>query len=126
LCFESYFPELISEFDCDVYFNLGSEYYDKIGTGHLFSDMLAVFRAVENRRPFLRVYNSGLTNLISPWGQELERMEEMVRTSDVWRIPVYNCPKSVFAFCPSLLGILCSIYCVLRILFDLNKNRRKK
>ena len=126
LCFESYFPELISEFDCDVYFNLGSEYYDKTGTGHLFSDMLAVFRAVESRRPFLRVYNSGLTNLISPWGQELERMEEMVRTSDVWKIPVYNCPKSVFAFCPSLLGILCSIYCVLRILFDLNKNRRKK
>lgn len=126
LCFESYFPELISEFNCDVYFNLGSEYYDKTGTGHLFSDMIAVFRAVENRRPFLRVYNSGLTNLISPWGQELERMEEMVRASDIWKIPVYDCLKSVFASCPSLLGILCSVYCVLKILFDLGKNRRKK
>ncbi len=55
----------------------------------------SVFRAVETRRPVLRVANTGITSIISPRGEEVARLRDPVSGEDrevpgflLWEVPL--------------------------------------
>ncbi len=74
ICFESIFPNLAAESTAtgsnilavitnDAWFgNTGAPYQH---------EAMAIFRAVENRRWLVRAANTGISSIISPWGQRI-------------------------------------------------------
>jgi apolipoprotein N-acyltransferase len=72
ICIESAYPAIARRFTrdgADVLINISNDGY--LGPTAVMRQHLAnaVFRAVENRRPVLRVTNSGITALITPEGE---------------------------------------------------------
>jgi apolipoprotein N-acyltransferase len=72
ICFESAFPVIAREFSergADVLVNISNDGY--LGRTPVMRQHLAnaVFRAVENNRPILRVTNTGITAYINPRGE---------------------------------------------------------
>jgi apolipoprotein N-acyltransferase len=89
ICFESTFPNLIKKrvekdssfilvLTNDAWFGNSSALYFHINTG--------VFRAIENRKYFIQVGNSGVTAIIDPYGRVLKRTkvnEEGILTFEI-------------------------------------------
>jgi apolipoprotein N-acyltransferase len=72
ICFESAFPDTARKFTeagADVLINISNDGY--LGPTPVVRQHLAnaIFRAVENGRPVLRVTNTGITTYITPRGQ---------------------------------------------------------
>ncbi len=93
ICFESIFPSLARE-ECDrganllviltndAWFGRSSAPYQ-----HFYQ---AVFRAIENRRYVLRAANTGITGIISPIGEVLEKTDIFQRKVLVGKVQLFS------------------------------------
>ena len=128
VCFEGHFPYLCSSFNADLFISSGSNSYDRVGWGQLHDAMISSFRAIENRRTYVRIFNTGLSCVFTPWGEMTERLEANEMTEAVWKIEVFNDKRTLYSLDPDFLGRTASIITILYILTVLfsNKRRRKK
>ncbi len=112
ICFESAFPALSREFadaGADVLINISNDGY--LGRTPVLRQHLAnaVFRAVENRRPVLRVTNTGITARISPRGEVSDATESFRPASRTWTIARAAGGKSFYTRHGDLFVALCAI-----------------
>jgi len=89
ICIESAYPSIASRYSsdgADVLINISNDGY--LGRTAVMRQHLsnAVFRAVENRRPVLRVTNTGITAFITPWGRIEGATEGFKPETRVWSI----------------------------------------
>ena len=77
ICYESAFPDLVRQFSkngADVLVNLSNDAYFGHSEAREQHFLLARMRAVENRRYLVRSTNDGITALINPAGQVVQRL----------------------------------------------------
>jgi len=89
ICFESAFPSIAREFaseGADVLINISNDGY--LGPTPVMRQHLAnaVFRAVENRRPVVRVTNTGISAYITRRGEVIGATESFRPEVRVWSI----------------------------------------
>jgi apolipoprotein N-acyltransferase len=88
ICIESAYPQIVRRFTAagaDVLINISNDGYlgpTAVARQHLAN---AVFRAVENGRPVLRVTNTGITAYITPAGQIQDPTPTYERAVRVWK-----------------------------------------
>lgn len=77
ICYESAFPDLVRQFSrkgADVLVNLSNDAYFGHSEAREQHLLLARMRAVENRRFLIRATNDGITAVINPAGQIVQRL----------------------------------------------------
>jgi apolipoprotein N-acyltransferase len=77
ICYESAFPDLVRQFSnrgADVLVNLSNDAYFGHSEARQQHFLIARMRAVENRRFLIRSTNDGLTAVINPAGQVVQRL----------------------------------------------------
>ena len=89
ICIESAYPNIARQFahdGADVLINISNDGY--LGPTAVMRQHLAnaVFRAVENDRPVLRVTNTGITALIRPGGEVRDATRPFQEDVRVWRV----------------------------------------
>jgi apolipoprotein N-acyltransferase len=89
ICFESAFPEIARTFTragADVLINISNDGY--LGPTAVMRQHLAnaVFRAVENNRPVLRVTNTGITAMITATGGVTDPTEGFAPAVENWQV----------------------------------------
>jgi len=78
ICFESIFPELgrtLTENGATILVNLTNDAWYGMSSAPFQHFSMAVFRAVENRRPVVRAANTGISAFILPNGKILEQSD---------------------------------------------------
>ena len=121
ICIESAYPSIARQFTsegADVLINISNDGY--LGPTAVMRQHLAnaVFRAVENERPLLRVTNTGITAFITPQGQvkdETRAFQPEVRT---WTITRAGSPPSFYAKHGDLFAAGCAIFSVIALMFS--------
>ena len=98
ICIESAYPALARRFThegADVLINISNDGY--LGPTAVMRQHLAnaVFRAVENERPVLRVTNTGITAFITPTGKVIGATEGFKPEVRIWTIG-QTVPRSTF------------------------------
>lgn len=91
ICFEDTFGYLSADFvrsGADVLMNLSNDSWSGSVAAQMQHMQLAVFRAVENRRPLLRSTNSGMTCLVLPSGRVVGMLEPFVEAWHVYSVPI--------------------------------------
>lgn len=91
ICFEDTFGYLNAEFvrnGAELLINLSNDSWSGSVAAQMQHMQLAVFRAVENRRPLLRSTNSGMTCLVLPSGRVVEMQEPFIETWHVYSVPI--------------------------------------
>ncbi|HEV7473782.1 MAG TPA: apolipoprotein N-acyltransferase [Pyrinomonadaceae bacterium] len=89
ICIESAYPDIARRFTqegSDVLINISNDGY--LGPTAVMRQHLAnaVFRAVENQRPLLRVTNSGITAFITPAGEVRDATRGFTPETRIWTI----------------------------------------
>ena len=124
ICIESAYPSIAREFTregADVLINISNDGY--LGPTAVMRQHLAnaVFRAVENNRPLLRVTNTGITAFITPRGQvrdETRAFQQEVRT---WTIMRTSNPPSFYAKHGDFFAATCALLSALALILSLRK-----
>jgi apolipoprotein N-acyltransferase len=127
ICIESAYPSIARQFTsegADVLINISNDGY--LGPTAVMRQHLAnaVFRAVENDRPLLRVTNTGITAFITPRGQvkdETRPFQQEVRT---WTIMRASSPPSFYAKHGDLFAAGCAILSVMALILSFRKRGR--
>jgi apolipoprotein N-acyltransferase len=116
ICFESAFPSVARRFaadGADVLINISNDGY--LGPTPVMKQHLAnaIFRAVENRRPLIRVTNTGITAYVTERGEVLDATEGFQPATRVWNIyqasngtSFYTRHGDVFAFVATVISLL--------------------
>jgi len=126
ICIESAYPSIARQFTsegADVLINISNDGY--LGPTAVMRQHLAnaVFRAVENDRPLLRVTNTGITAFITPRGQvrdETRAFQQEVRT---WTITRAGSPPSFYAKHGDLFAAGCAVLSVMALILSFRKRR---
>lgn len=93
ICIESAYPDIARSFTragADVLINISNDGY--LGPTPVMRQHLAnaIFRAVENERPLLRVTNSGITAFITPHGAVRDATQPFTPEIRVWSVAGNN------------------------------------
>ncbi|MCA1556251.1 MAG: apolipoprotein N-acyltransferase, partial [Acidobacteria bacterium] len=124
ICFESAFPALSREFagaGADVLVNISNDGY--LGRTPVLRQHLAnaVFRAVENRRPVLRVTNTGITARISPRGEVSDATGSFQSAVRTWTIARAAGGQSFYTRHGDLFVALCAFVSLIGFAASLRK-----
>lgn len=93
ICFEDTFGYLSADFvsrGADFLLNMSNDVWSGSVPAEVQHMQLAVFRAVENRRPLLRNTNSGISCLVSTTGEVIEPMEPFTQSWHIYEVPIYE------------------------------------
>ncbi len=135
ICFEDTFGYLSAEFvknGADMIINLSNDYWSRSVQAEKQHFQLAVFRAIENRRPLLRSTNSGITALVLPSGEIVNPLEPFTQSYGIYELPIGQ--KDGLTFYtrhPDLFGKLFVVLSIYSVLFKASttiyeKVKRKK
>ena len=127
ICIESAYPSIARKFTsegADVLINISNDGY--LGPTAVMRQHLgnAIFRAVENGRPLLRVTNSGITGFISANGEVKDAtpgFEPAVRT---WKVNVSSNANTFYTKHGDVFTGFCATFCLVIFVFTLRKSRR--
>lgn len=125
ICFEDTFGYLSAEFvrnGADMIINLSNDYWSRSVQAEKQHFQLAVFRAIENRRPLLRSTNSGITALVLPSGEIVNPLEPFTQSYGIYTMPIGQ--KEGLTFYtrhPDLFGKLFVAFSVYGILYSITK-----
>ncbi len=127
ICIESAYPSIARRFTvngADVLINISNDGY--LGPTAVMRQHLAnaIFRAVENNRPLLRVTNSGITAYITPHGEVQDATGGFQTAVRTWGIARNTGGQSFYSGHGDILVIICSVLSV--ILFATSFGFRKK
>ena len=133
ICFEDTFGYLSAEFvkgGADMILNLSNDYWSRSVQAEKQHFQLAVFRAIENRRPLLRSTNSGITALVLPSGEIVNPLEPFTQSYGIYSLPIGQ--KDGLTFYtrhPDLFGKLFVAFSVYGVLYSITRcayEKRKK
>ncbi len=91
ICFESTFPQVIRERvkeDSDLILLLTNDAWFNDSSALYFHLNAGIFRAIENRRYFVQVANTGISAVIDPYGRVLERSKVNERKILIYEMPM--------------------------------------
>lgn len=135
ICFEDTFGCISAEFvsgGADMIINLSNDYWSRSVQAEVQHFQLAVFRAVENRRPLLRSTNSGITALVLPSGRIVNPLEPFTQCYGIYDVPIdKDAPLTFYTRHPDLFGRLFVALTLYSVLYSLSitiytKIKRKK
>lgn len=126
ICFEGHFPYICSGFKCDLFVSIGSNSYDQDGIGQLNDAIISSFRAIENRRTYVRVFNTGLSCMFDPTGKMIEKLPQHKRMTAVWNVDIYNRCTTLYSHCPDLLGWFSVAISLAAVIFLTVVRKKKK
>jgi apolipoprotein N-acyltransferase len=124
ICIESAYPSIARQFaydGADVLINISNDGY--LGPTPVVRQHLAnaVFRAVENDRPILRVTNTGITALIRPGGEVLEPTATFQEDVRVWRVAKTTRPPTFYTKHGDVLATVCTAVSLFIFLLSFRK-----
>jgi apolipoprotein N-acyltransferase len=116
ICIESAYPSIARSFTvegADVLINISNDGY--LGPTAVMRQHLAnaVFRAVENGRPLLRVTNTGITARITPSGEVKDATQGFRPEVRTWEIARTENPTTFYAVHGDLFAIGCAVLSLL-------------
>jgi apolipoprotein N-acyltransferase len=120
ICIESAYPTIARRFTdegADVLINISNDGY--LGPTAVMRQHLAnaIFRAVENGRPVLRVTNTGITARISANGQIHEITQPFQQDVRIWRMSQAKSAPSFYAANGDLFVTLCLVISALALIW---------
>ena len=108
ICFEDTFGYLSAAFvanGADFLLNMSNDVWSGVVPAEVQHMQLAVYRAIENRRPLLRSTNSGISTLISTTGEVTDPMEPFTQSWHIYEVPVYgDAPYTFYTLFPDLFA----------------------
>ncbi|WGS65879.1 apolipoprotein N-acyltransferase [Marinitoga aeolica] len=118
ICFETYFPEISRNFVKN-----GAQFLVAISNDGWFSQKTAliqhfsksVFRAVENRRTFIQVSNTGITGIVDKYGRIVETLPTKTYIGQNFYVPI----ESKETFYTKYADIITVIILILALTFSL-------
>jgi apolipoprotein N-acyltransferase len=124
ICIESAYPSIARQFTsegADVLINISNDGY--LGPTAVMRQHLAnaVFRAVENDRPLLRVTNTGITAFITPRGRVKDETRAFQQELRTWTIMRAGSPPSFYAKHGDLFAAGCAIISVIALILSFRK-----
>lgn len=124
ICFESAFPSIARQFSrqgSDVLLNISNDGY--LGPTAVIRQHLAnaIFRAIESRRPVLRVTNTGITAYISEYGNVINPTETFRVEVRTWIVNRVNQRQTFYTKAGDLFVMACAGIGVLLLVFALKK-----
>ncbi|MGI9105005.1 MAG: apolipoprotein N-acyltransferase [Pyrinomonadaceae bacterium] len=128
ICFESAFPSIARTFTdagADALINISNDGY--LGRTPVLRQHLAnaVFRAVENRRPVLRVTNTGISARITPRGEVEDATESFQPAVRTWTISRATGGKTFYTRHGDLFVALCAVISILMLCIAMIKRTAK-
>ena len=126
ICIESAYPSIARRFTgegADVLINISNDGY--LGATAVMRQHLAnaVFRAVENGRPVVRVTNTGITAFITSSGEVKDATQGFRPEVRTWRIVRAKNAPTFYAAHGDLFAASCSILSLLIFLLSFQKSR---
>jgi len=127
ICFEAIFPELgrgLVQEGANLLVNLTNDAWFGRTSAPFQHLSMAVFRAVENRRPMIRAANTGFSAFVAPTGLIQARSQLFVQTILTGSTPVAAFPLTIYTrfgdfFAVTLLGVAAAhlgwIFCSRRL-----------
>ncbi|MEP6820130.1 MAG: apolipoprotein N-acyltransferase [bacterium] len=124
ICIESAYPAIARKFTAagaDVLINISNDGY--LGPTAVMRQHLAnaVFRAVENGRPLLRVTNTGITAFITPAGEVRDATAGFKPEVRIWTIAQVPQALTFYTKHGDLLAIACAVLSLLIFVFSLRR-----
>ena len=121
ICIESAYPAIARRFSsegADVLINISNDGY--LGATAVMRQHLAnaVFRAVENGRPVLRVTNTGITAYIAPSGEVREATAGFKPEVRIWTIAQVPQGQTFYTKHGDLFVIVCAVLSLLIFVFS--------
>ena len=121
ICIESAYPSIARRFSsegADVLINISNDGY--LGPTAVMRQHLAnaVFRAVENNRPVLRVTNTGITAFIAPSGEVRDATEGFRPEVRIWTISQSAPVETFYTKHGDLFVIACAVLSLLIFVFS--------
>lgn len=128
ICIESAYPSIARRFTvegADVLINISNDGY--LGPTAVMRQHLAnaVFRAVENGRPLLRVTNTGITAYITPRGEVRDATQGFRPDVRRWRIARTNNAATFYTAHGDLFAAACAVLSLLILVFSFAKRQRR-
>jgi apolipoprotein N-acyltransferase len=125
ICFESAFPEIARKFadeGTDVLINISNDGY--LGPTPVMRQHLAnaVFRAVENGRPVLRVTNTGITAYITSRGEVMGETKGFEPAVRIWTVGPGPGDKTFYTRHGDLFAGLCVLLSLLILVASLRRS----
>jgi len=120
ICFESIFPELgraMTEKGAALLVNLTNDAWYGMSSAPFQHFSMAVFRAVENRRPVVRAANTGISALILPSGKILGQTDLFTETLLTGEIPLGDPESTLYTRTGDLFALLLTILSAVNIFF---------
>jgi apolipoprotein N-acyltransferase len=101
ICFEDIFSDISREFvknGSTLLLNLSNDSWSKSIAAEQQHMYLGAFRAIENRKSVVRSTNSGITCLITAWGEVIEPITPFTTDYKVYNVPIYENTKENVSF----------------------------
>ncbi|MEP6636908.1 MAG: apolipoprotein N-acyltransferase [Acidobacteriota bacterium] len=129
ICIESAYPSIARRFTvngADVLINISNDGY--LGPTAVMRQHLgnAIFRAVENNRPLLRVTNSGITAYITPRGEVKDATAGFQTATRTWGIARNTRLNSFYTEHGDLFVVFCAAISLLLLVASFNFRNRKR
>ncbi|MFC1821319.1 apolipoprotein N-acyltransferase [Thermodesulfobacteriota bacterium] len=128
ICFEAIFPEIgrgHSANGADILVNLTNDAWFGMTSAPFQHLSMSVFRAVENRRPFLRAANTGFSAFIDINGRVISRSDLFHEEVLVYRVKSCPIPVSFYTRYGDLFAWACLIFSLLIVFIHLYNKRRR-
>jgi apolipoprotein N-acyltransferase len=120
ICFESIFPELgraLTEKGATLLVNLTNDAWYGMSSAPFQHFSMAVFRAVENRRPLVRAANTGITAFILPSGEIVEQSDLFTEALLTREIPLSDSGLTLYTRYGDFFAIALTILSAVNIFF---------
>jgi apolipoprotein N-acyltransferase len=128
ICIEAAYPWVARNFaneGADLLINISNDGY--LGPTAVMRQHLgnAIFRAVENGRPLLRITNTGITGFITPSGEVHDETPGYQRATRIWSIDRDGLHKTFYTRYPNSLVLLSGLISVLIFALTLRGIRKQ-
>lgn len=120
ICFESIFPELgreMTEKGAALLVNLTNDAWYGMSSAPFQHFAMAVFRAVENRRPVVRAANTGISAFILPSGKILGQSDLFTEALLTGEIPLPDSRRTLYTRYGDWFALLLTILSAVNIFF---------
>jgi apolipoprotein N-acyltransferase len=128
ICIEAAYPSIARRFTnegADVLINISNDGY--LGPTAVMRQHLAnaVFRAVENGRPLLRVTNTGISAFITPRGEVKDATLSFQPEVRTWKIARAQSSSSFYAIHGDLFAKACAVLGLLIFILSFKKRKQR-
>lgn len=93
ICFEDTFSNISRDFvaaGSNLLLNLSNDSWSLAVPAEMQHMALGVFRSVENKRTTIRSTNSGITCMVTPWGEVINPLEPFTEAWAIYEAPIFT------------------------------------